>query len=182
MKTRLHRILPAFLILLATNAGSMAQPKPAYSPTAARDAVEAACKQAARESKAVFIKSGYPACRWCRAFDRYHADAQVRPIIEKYYVVVAIDTENMPDGTAVFTQYAKPSAPSWVIISPQQIVIVDSYAPEGNVGYPEEANELPYYLAALKKAAPAITDAELHTLGEQIHKFAKKQPAAAAPQ
>jgi len=163
-------------MLLAAGHNSTAQEKKDYSQTAAYDAVEAACKQAAKESKNVFIKSGFPECVWCRVFDRYHSNPKVQKIIGKYYVVVVIDTENMPDGKAVFSQFAKPGAPSWVIITPQKKVIIDSYAPapEGNVGYPGSPTESAYYLAALKKATPAITDEELHTLSEQIQKAMKK--------
>lgn len=76
----------------------------------------------------------------------------------------------MPDGKTVFSAYAQPGAPSWVIITPQKKVIVDSYAPQGNIGYPGEPAGTAWYLAALKKATPAITDAEMHTLSLQIQK------------
>lgn len=105
-----------------------------YEPDAARHAVEAACERAAREAKAVFIKSGHPGCSPCRVFDRYHGLPEVQEILGKYYVIVAIDIKYMPDGMSTFSQYAKPGAPAWVIISPAQQVIVDSYGPEGNMG------------------------------------------------
>jgi len=40
-----------------------------YTSTAASDVLEAACKQAAKESKLIFVKSGFPKCVWCRIFD-----------------------------------------------------------------------------------------------------------------
>jgi hypothetical protein len=61
-----------------------------------------------------------------------------------------------------------------VIVSPQRKVIIDSYSPQGNVGYPLEPTETAYYVAALKKATPAITEAELRMLSEQIKKAAGK--------
>lgn len=145
------------------------------SPTPAYDAVEAACRKAASESKCVFIKTGYPGCAACVLLDHYHDLPEVRKIIDKYYVIVAIDTENMPDGNAIFGKYAKPAAPSWVIISPSKSVIVDSYSsPEGNVGFPGTPNGIACYLAALKKATPAITQDELSALAEQLKKTAGK--------
>jgi hypothetical protein len=144
------------------------------SPTTADDAVEAACRKAAGESKCVFVKSGYPECAPCVLFDHYHDLPEVRKIIDKYYVIVAIDTENMPDGCAVFAKYAKPGAPSWVIISPSKSVIVDSYSPDGNVGFPETPNGAACYLAALQKATPAITKDELSVLATQLKKAAGK--------
>ena len=178
MKTKLNSTFVTLLLLFATAACSFsAEEKTNYTATAANDALEAACKQAAKESKAVFVKSGFPECVWCRVFDRYHSVPEVQKIIGKYYVVVAIDTKNMPDGNAVFSKYAEPGAPSWVIITPLKKVIIDSYASsgtEGNVGYPLEPNETAYYIAALKKATPAITDAELQILSQQIKKAAGK--------
>jgi hypothetical protein len=177
MKIKLNSIFVTFLILFAAVACCFSsEEKTNYSATAANDALEAACKQAAKESKAVFVKSGFPECVWCRIFDRYHSIPEVQKIIGKYYVVVVIDTENMPDGKAVFSKFAEPGAPSWVIITSQKGVIIDSYAlaPEGNVGYPLEPNETAYYIAALKKATPTITGAELQTLSQQIKKAAGK--------
>lgn len=164
---------PVFLLLsllLVSDSLLSAEQKINYSATAAHDAVEAACARAAKESKLVFIKSGFPECGWCRVFDRYHNTPEVQQILSKYYVIVAIDTENMPDGKTVFSTYTQPGAPSWVIVTPQKKVIVDSFAPKGNVGYPAEPDETAWYLAALKKATPAITDAELRTLSQQIQK------------
>jgi hypothetical protein len=175
MKTKLNIALLSFLILLAAGSTGSAQEKKGYSKTAANDTVEAACQQAAKESKLVFLKSGYPECAWCRIFDRYHGLPEVQKIVGKYYVVAVIDIENMPDGFSVFSRYAKPAAPSWVIMTPQKKVIIDSYARDGNVGFPNEPNETAYYLAALKKATPAITDGELKTLSEQIQKVTRKK-------
>jgi protocatechuate 3,4-dioxygenase beta subunit len=136
--------------------------------TAAHDVLEAACTTAASESKVVFLKSGFREYPWCRIFEEYHRSSDVREILGKYYVIAAIDTKNMPDGEAVFSRYAEPGAPAWVIISPQKNVIVDSYSQAGNIGYPTKPEETAYYLAALRRATPAITDAELRTLSKQI--------------
>ena len=127
-----------------------------------------------KEGKLVFLKSGFPECGWCRIFDKYHSMPEVKQIIEKYYVVAVIDTENMPDGNAVFSKYAKPGAPSWVIIDADQKVIIDSVSNGGNVGYPLEPKETDWYVSALRKATPAITDAEINTLRQMIVKAAKK--------
>ncbi|MGP8239653.1 MAG: DUF255 domain-containing protein [Limisphaerales bacterium] len=141
-----------------------------YGPNAAQSALEAACEQAANESKAVFIKSGHPECGWCRVFDRYHSSPEVQRILGKYYIIVAIDIKYMPDGKSTFSKYAQPGSPSWVIVSPQKQLIVDSYAPGGNVGYPGSPEEAAYYIAALKKATPSITEEELHTLSQLVQK------------
>lgn len=150
--------------------------KPSYPPNAAHDLLDAALKQASAESKLVFLKSGFPECGWCRIFDKYHTTPVVKQILEKYYVIAVIDTNYMPDGTAFFKQFAEPGAPSWVIISADKKVIADSYDRGNNVGYPLEPNETEWYVKALRKATPAITDSEIDTLKENIKLAAKKDP------
>jgi hypothetical protein len=149
--------------------------KPEYSAHAARDLLETTCQTAANESKLVFLKSGYPGCIWCRTFDKYHSTPEVRDIVGKYFVVAEIDTKNMPDGTEVFTAFAQPAAPSWVILTPDKKVLIDSYADTNgkkvNVGFPGAPEEKEYYQAALKKTVPKITQAELDVLDSQIQKF-----------
>ena len=175
MKTKLNSIfLTSLLLFVTVGRGHSAGEKKDYPPGAAHDVLEAACKQAAAESKMVFVKSGFPECGWCRVFDRYHSAREVQQIIGKHYVIVAIDTKYMPDGEAVFGKLGRPGAPSWVIITPEKKVIIDSYAPKGNVGYPLEPEETAYYTAALKKATPEITDQELQVLAQQIKKAAGK--------
>jgi hypothetical protein len=149
--------------------------KPEYSAHAARDLLETTCQTAAKESKLVFLQSGFPGCIWCRTFDKYHRAPEVLDIVGKYFVVAEIDTENMPDGTEVFTKYAEPAAPSWVILTPDKKVLIDSYAETDgkkvNVGFPGAPEEKEYYQATLKKTVPKITQAELDVLGAQLQKF-----------
>ena len=147
----------------------------ADTATTAADTLAAACREAGGESKMIFMKSGHPKCGWCRAFDRYHELPEVRAIIGKYFVVVNIDTVNMPDGSEIFGKYAKPGAPSWVIISPEKEVVIDSYGEKGNVGYPLAPHETDHYLAAIRKAAPSISEGELADLSEQIQIAAGKK-------
>jgi hypothetical protein len=141
-------------------------------PNAARDAVETACRMAARESKMVFLTSGSTTCDKCAAFMNYHLLNDVMVVLGKYYVIVDIHTDFMPDGAAIFGKYAKPSFPSWVILSPEKKVMVDSYSPKGNVGYPLAPNHISYYFDALKKASPALTETELRWLAIQLQKAA----------
>lgn len=172
MNPKLLTSLTLSLLLITT--GFSAEPIPQYSATAASEVVEAACKKASAESKLVFLKAGHPQCGWCVVFDRFHHKEEVKHILEKYYVVAVIDAVNMPNGAAVFERYAKVGAPSWVIITPDRKTVIDSYDNGRNVGYPLQPNETAYYLAALKKSTPAISEDELKTLGEQIKKAAGK--------
>lgn len=176
MRHTIHLWTVAVATLFACCLCHGGEPKKVYPTTAAADAVEAACKKAAAESKLIFLKSGFPECGYCVIFDRFHRRPEVVRILEPHYVIVAIDTNYMPDGKAVFSKFAPPSAPSWVIITPDRKVVIDSFVSKGdddsNVGYPLQPDETAYYLSALKKASPSIADEDLRILGEQIKKAA----------
>lgn len=149
----------------AAPSGAAKEESKQYGPSVAHELVQAALEKAKRESKVVFLKSGFPECGDCRLFDRYHARPTVQAILEKHCLLVALDIHNMPDGRATFANYAQPAAPAWVLISPDGTVLVDSYSPQGsNTGYPQKPQEVAYYLAALKRSAPTLSEAELRTL------------------
>jgi hypothetical protein len=96
------------------------RPAATAHPTAARDALETACKKAAAESKMVFLRMGAPPCGGCVAFDHYHDLKDVSDILTKYYVILDIDPVFMPDGRATFSKYAEIGFPAWVILTPQK--------------------------------------------------------------
>lgn len=154
---------------LAATTGA-AEKKTDHAADAAQTILDAACAKAKAESKLVFMKSGYPECGYCVMFDKYHGYAEVKKILEPYYVIIAIDTKYMPDGKAVFSTYAKPGAPSWVILTPDKKVLSDSYGEKGNTGFPVISNEKVLYLDALSAATPKLTDAELDTLSKQLQR------------
>src|SRR5688572_8441250 len=120
-----------------------------YAADAAEKLMAEACATAKKESKLVFVASGFKECGWCRVFEKYHALPDVSQILGKYYVNVKIDTTYMPDGKEVFSKMAKPGAPSWVIVTPDRKPIIDSYAEKGNVGYPAAPHEIAHYVKAL---------------------------------
>lgn len=160
-----------FLVLMAGWAQAE-EPTKTYAPNEAETRVAAAIKQATAESKLIFLKSGWPGCGYCRMFDAYHHTPEVEAILSKFYVVVSIDIENMPDGKVVFSQFAPPGGPSWAIVTPEKEVVLTSFlnGDKGNTGFPVAPKEKAHYLGALKKASPAITQAELDTLSAALKK------------
>ena len=163
------------LLLVTSLAAPAIAEETKYAPDAAELLLTDACKTAKRESKLVFVASGFKECGWCKILEKYHARPEVAQVLTNYYVLVKIDTKYMPDGNAVFSKLANPGAPSWVIITPDRKPIVDSYAEGENVGYPLEPKETDHYLKALKKASPKITDAQLKTLAAAIKQAAGKK-------
>ena len=171
MKKHLTRV--GCLLVLMMGFAQAAEVTKTHTPNEAESLLSAATKRAAAESKLMFVKSGWPGCGYCKMFDRYHHTPEVEAILSKFYVVVSIDTENMPDGKTVFSQFAPPGGPSWAIVTPEKNVVVTSFlnGDKGNTGFPARPNELAHYLGALKKATPAITQEELDTLSTTLRKI-----------
>ena len=153
--------------------GANVEEKP-YAVDAAETLMAEACARAKKESKLVFVASGFKECGWCRVLEKYHALPDVSQILGKYYVNVKIDTTYMPDGRKVFSKLAKPGAPSWVIVTPEREAIVDSYAESGNVGYPAAPHEIAHYVKALKQATPKISEEEIKTLSGHLQRLGGK--------
>ncbi len=140
-----------------------------HMPVTAVEALAAACKEAAEQSKMIFIKpSCYPGCYECARYLFYHKLGAVREILNKYYVLVDIETNFRSDDVEVYRQFAEPSALSWVIISPDKKVIADAASCKGNREYPLSPECTAYYLSALKQATPKITQSELDVLSKQM--------------
>jgi hypothetical protein len=166
-------MLKAGLLFVFLSSGIIfaAEKKADYPPDAAEILLTAACKEAAAESKVVFMKSGYPECGYCRKFDQFHSDPEVRRMLDPHLVIISIDTRYMPDGKAVFEKYAKPGAPSWVILTPAKKIIIDSYAAQGNVGFPVKPHEVEHYLRAVDIVCPdGISRKDKDILSKQLLK------------
>jgi hypothetical protein len=101
-------------------------------------------------------------------FEKYLAQPEVKQIFEKYFVVVKIDTESMPDGRALQTQYGPPGAPAWAILGAGGKTIADSDDGGGNVGYPAGPRGAAHFAKALKIAVPSISEEELRALTARL--------------
>ncbi|HLF34698.1 MAG TPA: DUF255 domain-containing protein [Cyclobacteriaceae bacterium] len=128
-------------------------------------------KQAEKANKKLFLVFGWKGCSWCRRFEQYHEDSDVREILDKYFIIINIDIKKSQACEDLYKTYGNPGTPSWAILDPGRNVIADSDNLKdgtGNVGYPLKAEEVEYYKAALKTSRPLITDLELTVLAEKL--------------
>jgi pyridoxal/pyridoxine/pyridoxamine kinase len=86
-------------------------------------------------------------------------------ILDKYFITARVDYNSTPGGKELYKTYCSMDMPSWSIIDLDESVIADSESiGTGYVGYPEDKEEIAYYLKAIKRAAPVITDQECEIL------------------
>src|SRR3954468_4565619 len=61
--------------------------------------------RAKKDNKRVFLQFGSPTCGWCKVLDKYHADADVETVVDKYLVRVKVDVVTNPGGEAMYKKY-----------------------------------------------------------------------------
>jgi thioredoxin-related protein len=133
--------------------------------------------QALFEHKKLFMVFSFQACRWCRVFDQFHKDSQVKAILTKYFIITDIDVNTTRGGSMLCATYGKPGFPSWSILDSDGKVITDSDKlrnGSSNVGYPHHENDISYYIRSLKMAAPGITASECKLLAVKIREYGKR--------
>lgn len=162
-----------YLILLVTYLGVISGLK-ASEPTA-ETVLSQAAQEASATRRSILLTIGHSRCGWCLRFDAYYKRPAVRRILEKYFVVAKIDSIKMEDGKLVFSRFAQPGTPAWVILSPELHAVADSFRNQKNVGYPSMPDEVQYYLDGLRKAQPNLTDTELATLASQLDINSRKR-------
>jgi thioredoxin-related protein len=124
-------------------------------------------------SKNLFLLFGWQGCGWCRMFDKYHNDPQVKEILYKYFLIITIDIYKSKAAEELYKKYGKDGTPSWTIFNLNGEVIVDSDNGKGNVGYPANEVELNHYIYALKKAAPKLSNSEIEILSTKLKEYKK---------
>lgn len=136
-------------------------------------------KQAGIEKRRIFMVLGFHGCGGCKLFERYHADPQVKAILNQYFIITCIDFKTTRGGKELYAKYVSSAAPSWTIFNSGGKILVNSDAPvqgikdtKANIGYPVGKREIDYYLNALKLAAPDIKDNECKQLADKLIEYA----------
>jgi thiol:disulfide interchange protein len=134
---------------------------------------------AAQQHKLVLIVFHASWCGPCRALDRYLDSAEVRPIINRYFVVVRLAAmeeaakhpeRNNPGANDLLQKLGGgDGVPFFAFLDTGGRPIVNSIAPKaGNVGFPVERHEIDWFMKMLAKAVPAMTRAEAKVLARKL--------------
>jgi len=125
--------------------------------------------KADRENKKLFLVFGSRESEICRSFCKYHHDLYVMNILDKHFIIARVDYNSTPGGKELFKTYGKIGMTTWSIIDLDETVIADSDCScHGNIGYPDEKEEIEYYLQTIKLAAPSLTYDESEILKSKL--------------
>lgn len=175
-------LLSVFLFLLAGNV--TAQQK----PLSADSVMKKAYVRATAENKKVLLMFHASWCVWCRRMDSSLADAAVKKLIDRYFIIEHLTVleskgkehlEN-PGAQALMDKFEgkDQGLPYWVILDKDGQLIADSQIrteqPDGNfkgsnVGCPASQPEVDFFIALLKKTT-TLTTAQLDVIAKRFRK------------
>jgi thiol-disulfide isomerase/thioredoxin len=142
----------------------------------AADLLAEGLSKAKKEDKRVFLIFGSPTCGWCKYLDKYHADAEVGKVVEKYFVLVKVDVVTNPGGEEMYKKYGTDrGVPAWTVLAPDAKVLTDSGDGKDNVGFPYEEKEVEHYVKVVRLAAPKMTDSEAQLLVKKLRDIGPKK-------
>jgi beta-lactamase regulating signal transducer with metallopeptidase domain len=123
-----------------------------------------ALAQAKRENKRVLVRRSSAHCDPCERLTRY-LDSY-KSLIEKDYVCVKLDARffKFKEARNSIDGYTDSGNPWMAILNSDGKPLVTSDGPQGNVGFPESAQEVSYFEWMLRGTAQRLNDREITTL------------------
>ncbi len=108
---------------------------------------------------------------WCGNLERFIETPEIKPVIDKWFVVASLTVQEI-GGNEVMAQAGGAFAglPFFAFLDETGKTIANSTRPGGgsaairNIGHPVQPQEVDWFLAMVKKAAPTISPDEILVL------------------
>lgn len=132
-------------------------------------------EEALKTDKQVILVFGHEFCGWCRIFDRYHADPEIKEILDPEYVIHKIDILESKTGEKLFSHYHLNGTPVWMIFSADKELLADGKDDSGRIiGYPYTQTEIAEYLSCIRETSRNIGDPQLEVLRQKLQEYGNK--------
>jgi thiol-disulfide isomerase/thioredoxin len=174
----MRRLVLAVTLLFSPALGLHAQ-----APTlpSADTVLSQAKSTAAAEHKNILLTFSASWCGPCHLFQHFLEDPAIEPIMEKSFVIAALDVQehdgrhaNSPGGEELMAALggAESGIPFFAMLTPAGKPIVDSLRPDNggksNVGYPAIPVEIDWFMHMLELAAPTLKPADRATVKQWL--------------
>ena len=139
----------------------------------AKELLTPAKQKAASEGKAIFVHYGASWCGWCKRLDAFLDRADIKPVFEKYFVPVKLVVQENPQhkdlensgAESLLNKMGGPAGlPYSAFLNAKGELIINSKMSGGNIGYPNQPEEIDWFLHMIKKAAPGMSAEDLKTI------------------
>lgn len=176
-----HCLLAAALSFLSGATVTSGQNQPS-----AEDILKLAKSQASSQHKLVFLILGSSWCGPCHRLDRMLSAPEVRPILDKYFVIARMSVLeekgkrpelNTPGGNQILEKLAnRQSVPYFVFEDHEGKILVTSDRPVSgkphgaNIGYPDSPEEIAWFMTMLKTSVPSLSAGEFQTIDSWLRK------------
>jgi hypothetical protein len=143
------------------------------APPTADQVLAGARTKASAEHKAIFLHFGASWCVWCHRLDAYLDRPEIKPVFEKYFVPVKLVVQENDKNKAlensgadqILKQLGGPSGlPYSAFLNAEGALIVNSKREGQNIGFPNQPQEIDWFVEMMKNAAPSIEEKDLKTL------------------
>jgi thioredoxin-related protein len=175
-------LLVLFFISLLNSSAVNAQQRPS-----ADEILAAAKADAAAQHKDIFLVFGASWCPPCRELDSFMADREIRPILEKYFVLAHLSVFeqrgkhpelNNPGGEKLVADLGGEAGgvPFLVFLDAQGRPLINSLRPvkgkaKGeNVGYPALPEEIDWFMNMLRQTLPSLTAPDARSIETWLRK------------
>jgi thiol-disulfide isomerase/thioredoxin len=173
---------PTTFLRTALIAAALLLPTTLHAEPTANDILSQARATATAQHKNILLVFSASWCGPCHMFARFLDDPTIAPIMNKAFVITALDADEHPTDTkhhdtpgavdlrASLGGSAGVGIPYIVMLTPAGRPIVNSLRPDptapagGNIGYPAVPAEIDWFMHMLQKSAPTLTPQDIATV------------------
>jgi len=149
-------------------------------PDSAQNIINHSIIQALSSNKNIIVVFHASWCTWCKWLDIAFESSEIKPIMEKYYIIAKIDVKEFgkkietlenPSGQKLLGNFGgKSGLPFLAVLNKNGKMIANSnMMPKNqNIGYPGSKEEIAAFIKLLKKTSFQMTDKERNKISKYL--------------
>jgi thiol-disulfide isomerase/thioredoxin len=156
-------------------------------PDSAQCILRVAMTKVMATDKNILITFNASWCIWCKWLETALESPEVKPIMEKYYIIAKLDVKEFgkkiqmlenPGGQQLLDDLggSKSGLPFIAVLNKKGTMLANSnmMPKKQNIGYPASKEQIAAFLQLLKKTAPRMTDKQATLISTYLKKNAQQ--------